>query len=95
MGFLFKFETLDVLEVAEEDQGVFAVGFDEGVDGSHLLEPADLSVFFGFGVDLDALPGQLADQEVEQQVAQGLEVVSPALLVPFVRGDAGVAGSAD
>lgn len=39
---------------------------------------------------LDALPGQLPAHEIDQEVADGLQVVAPALL-PRVRSDAGVA----
>lgn len=55
-----------------------------------LLHAAYLRVLFGLVLDLDSLPWQFATQEVEQKVAEGLEIVSAALFEAFVRGHASV-----
>lgn len=54
------------------------------------LHAAYLGVLLGLALDLDPLPWQFATQEVEQKVAQRLEIVSAALFEAFVRGHAGV-----
>jgi hypothetical protein len=95
VGLFLELQSPHVLEIPVQHQTVVPERFHEIVDLGHLLETPNFRVLLGLRVDLDALPRQLADEEVEQQVPQRLQVVSATLLVPFMRGNAGVAGSAD
>lgn len=78
------------------DQGgithIFAQLEAQLVDPSLLLHPANLGVLLYLVLDLHALPRQLPPQEIEQQIAKGLEVVSATLFETLVGGDAGVSG---
>ena len=66
--FLLEFETLHVLQVAMQHEAVLAEGQHQAVNLSDLLESADLGVLFSFGMNLNALPGQLAYEEVQQKI---------------------------
>ena len=54
----------------------------------------DLLVFLCLVVGLKALPGELAEEEVDQYVTQALEVVSPRLLDSQMGVDGGISSSA-
>ena len=67
--FFLELECLDVLEVAVESESIIPVRLEEVVDLRHLLESSYFLVLFSFVVDLNSLPGQLSDQEVEQKIS--------------------------
>ena len=93
VGFFLKFECFDILEVSVEHQAVLSIGFQQVVHLCQLFESTNLSVLFGLAWDLDSLPGQFADEKVEQKIPQRLEVISPTLLVPFMGSDTSIASS--
>mmetsp|Transcript_111386 Transcript_111386/g.311307 ORF Transcript_111386/g.311307 Transcript_111386/m.311307 type:complete len:290 (+) Transcript_111386:3-872(+) len=63
----------------------------EVAEGHRLLLLADLPVLLLLGLRIQAGPRQHATEEVEEHVADGLEVVATALLHAAVRVDGGVA----
>lgn len=68
-------------------------GLAEHLDwGGHLLLH-DLVILFLFVVGLDALPGEVASEQIHHHVADRFKVVSPGLLNAKVGVDAGVARS--
>ena len=62
----------------------------EFVDGHLLLLALDVIIFFVFRASWQALPRQRSPEEVEKHVANGLQVISAALLVPDMRANRGV-----
>ena len=57
VGLLLEFQSLHVLEVLGQHDRVFVPAPDQLRDVGLLLQSADLSVLFSFGVYLDTLPG--------------------------------------
>ena len=84
VGLFLELQGLHVLKVAEQHLGVFSVRFQKEVDLGILLEPSDLRVLLSLVVDLDTLPWEFSNHEVQQQVAQRLQIVSATLLIPLV-----------
>lgn len=64
----------------------------EVLDGRGLLLLANLFVLLLIGGSFEALPGQAAAEEVHEDVAQGLEVVSARLLAAEMGVDAHITG---
>lgn len=84
VGLLLELEGAAVVHVGGELDGeALALDF----DGSGHLLLLDLLVLLRLVVGLHTLPGERPLRQVEQDVADGLEVVPPALLHPEVRVD--------
>ena len=66
----------------------------ELIDGHLLLLALDVIIFFVLRASWEALPRKRSAQEVEQHVANRLQVVPAGLLVTDVRADGGVPGRA-
>jgi hypothetical protein len=71
---------------------IFAQLEAQHIDFCLLLHAADLGVLLDLILDLHALPRQLTPQEVEQQITQGLKVISAALFEALVGGNTGIPG---
>ncbi|KAJ8577597.1 hypothetical protein ON010_g1609 [Phytophthora cinnamomi] len=87
VGLVVEAQRAAVLEVGAELGGVALAEYLDG--GVHLLLH-NLLVLLLLGVGLESLPRQAAADEVHVHVAQGLEVVTTALLNAHVRVDGGV-----
>ena len=61
-------------------QTLTGVAFAQDLDGRGHLLLADALVLLPLGGGLESLPGQGAQVEVHEDVAQGLQVVTPGLL---------------
>jgi len=66
----------------------------ELVDGHLLLLALDVIIFLVLGAPGKTLPWERAAEEVQQDVADGLKIVTPRLLVANMRVDGGVPGRA-
>lgn len=82
-------ERTAVLHVLLELSGLVQAQF---VDRHLLLLALDVVVLLVLGTAWEALPGKRAAQEVEQHVANGLEIISARLLVANVCVQRGVTG---
>ena len=91
--FFLELESLHILEIAIKSESIFTIGFEEIVYLSHLLESSYFLVLLSFAVDLNTLPGEFPNQEVEEQVPQRLQIISSALFISFVRSNTGIASS--
>ena len=58
-----------------------------------LLLFLDIGVLLGFGSSWEALPWESTYQEIEENVTNGLKVISTGLLVPDVSVDGSISGS--
>ena len=64
------------------------------IEGDFLLLALDCVIFFVLGASWEALPWQGSFKEIEQDVTNGLQVVSTGLLVTDVSADGGVSSCA-
>ena len=79
--FVFKFKIGDIIKVLQHNFGQI---FTQHLVGRGYFLLLDPFILVSLGFSLQALPGQLAFHEVHQANADGLQVVSPALLKAFV-----------
>ncbi|KAL7554876.1 hypothetical protein ACHAWF_018693 [Thalassiosira exigua] len=91
VGLGLELEAAAVREVLRELAGTSLA---QGGDGDGLLLLHDELVLLGGALGLEALPGEPALEEVDEDVADGLEVVAAGLLDAQVVVDGGVAGGA-
>jgi len=66
--------------VTSVQNALTGVSFTQDLDGRGHLLLADALVLLPLGGRLEALPGQGAQVEVHEDVAQGLQVITPGLL---------------
>ena len=89
VGLVLEAERAVVVEVGGELGGEALA---ECLDGGRHLLLGDAVVLLLLGLGLETLPGEGAAEEVEEDVADGLEVIAAALLDTKVSADGAVAG---
>lgn len=77
VGLLLELQPLHVGQVGGE---LLRKAFSQSFRGVEVLHVQDLLVLVLLGLGLQLLPGQLAFSQVDEEVAQGLEIVTPGLL---------------
>lgn len=87
VGFLLELERPAVFHVLTELRGVASA---ELLEARLDLLFLDIVVLLVLGASGKTLPGELAFDKVEQDVADGFKIVSPRLLDTLVRGDGSV-----
>lgn len=90
VGLVLKTKVADVCEVLGK---LFGESFTEILDGSGLLLLANLLILLLVSSSLEALPRQATTEEVHENVAQGLEIISSGLLAAKMGVDGHVTGS--
>lgn len=81
VGCVFEAEVSHVREIFAE---FFGEAFAEVLDGGRLLFLTNLFILLLIGRRLETLPRQAAPEEIHENVAQGLEIVSTGLLAAEV-----------
>ncbi len=89
VGGVFEAEVADVREVLAE---LLGEAFAEVLDGGGLLLLTNLFVLLLVGSSLETLPRQTATEEVHEDVAEGLEIISARLFTSQVRVDTHITG---
>lgn len=91
VGGVLETEVSDVCQVLVE---LLGEALAEILDGSGLLLLTNLFIFLLVSSSFEALPGEAATQEVHENVAKSLQVISSRLFASKMRVDTHVTGSA-
>jgi hypothetical protein len=90
IGSVLKTQVADICQILGEFLGEALA---EILDSSGLLLLTDLLILLLVGSSLQALPGEAATKEVQENVAKSFEIVSTGLLASQMSDDTHVSGS--